>query len=637
MSDSEGTRTPVTGQQTGKTGNNTGPSTKKNSLEEVLLKELLQKNSQWQQAKKILIKLRHDLAVYRQVMACHTEALVLINRQQEIIYANPCFCKMTEHGLHWLKEKKLGQLIKSVDNGQFLDVILDKVMQQGCQHAVITFKGSTPDPAPVSMTITETDIKGEKIDGFVCQFSAHNAPVVLSRQKKTSSYSYDALTRLPDRPSFRTYFSKCLQRAAKEKSRAGLLFIDFDHFKRINQMLGPDFGDKLLCRITEILYRYAQEAGLDFVSRLSGDEFAIILPSLTNSSQPGELADTILKRFQKPVTIRNRDIYITPSIGISLFPEHGKTPSELLRNADTAMDIAKSHGGNRSCFWEKNLNSRAAQHLHLENDLRQAVTQSKLINFYQPQIDLTTGEIIGMEALARWEHPVQGIISPVIFIPIAETTGLIDKLCLDLVRLACEEGRRWRDMGYTKFVLAVNISGRLLYRKDLFDIIMEHIESTGFPATSLELEFTESVLIENMDNTIELIKNCRKQGIKLAIDDFGTGYSSLSYLQRLAVDKIKIDRSFIMDVTTNAGDAAITMAIIAIAKKLNFKVLAEGVETEEQLFFLQANQCDESQGFLFSRPIDFNQMTGLLMRDASIALKHKRIIDKFFSIKAERR
>ena len=191
-------------------------------------------------------------------------------------------------------------------------------------------------------------------------------------------------------------------------------------------------------------------------------------------------------------------------------------------------------------------------------------------------------------------------------------------------------------MGYTKFTLAVNISGRLLYRNDLFEIIMEHVDSTGFPPTSLELEFTESVLIENMANTIELIKKCRKQGIQLAIDDFGTGYSSLSYLQRLAVDKIKIDRSFIMDITTNAGDAAITMAIIAIAKKLNFKVLAEGVETEEQLFFLQKNQCDESQGFLFSKPINFNQMTGLLRRDASIALKHKRIIDKFFAIKAQK-
>lgn len=636
MSDSECRQPPVTGQQPDKTGDENEPATKKNSLEEVLLKELLQKSNQWQQAKKILIKLRHDLTVYRQVTACHTEPLVLINQHQKIIYANPCFCKMTGHGLHWLMEKKLGQLIEPVENGQLLENLLDNVSEQGDQETVLRFQDSDQRSAPVSMTITETDIKGEKIDGFVCRFSTHNAPVVSTEPKEISHYSYDALTCLPDRPSFHAYFTKCLDRAKKEKSRAGLLFIDLDHFKRINQMLGPDFGDKLLCRITEILNRYAREAGLDFVSRLSGDEFAIILPSLVNTSQPGELADAILKRFQKPVTVENRNIYITPSIGISLFPEHGDIPSELLRNADKAMEIAKSRGGNRSCFWEENLDSQAAQNLHLENDLRKAVARCKLINFYQPQIDLTTGKIIGMEALARWEHPEQGIISPVIFIPIAETTGLIDKLCLDLVRLACEEGRKWRDMGYTKFIMAVNISGRLLYRKDLFEIIMAHVESTGFPPTSLELEFTESVLIENMDNTIELINKCRKQGIKLAIDDFGTGYSSLSYLQRLAVDKIKIDRSFIMDVTTNAGDAAITMAIIAIAKKLNFKVLAEGVETEEQLFFLQANQCDESQGFLFSKPINFNQMTSLLMRDSSIALKHKRILDKFFSIKAQR-
>jgi EAL domain-containing protein (putative c-di-GMP-specific phosphodiesterase class I) len=240
-----------------------------------------------------------------------------------------------------------------------------------------------------------------------------------------------------------------------------------------------------------------------------------------------------------------------------------------------------------------------------------------------------------MEALARWEHPVHGNISPAIFIPIAENTGLIEELGLDLVKLACEEGKKWLSMGFKDFVMAVNLSGSLLRRNDLFERIEECLEETGFPAKSLEVEFTESVLIENLDNTIDLINKCRARGIKMAIDDFGTGYSSLSYLQRFAVDKIKIDRSFIMDVTTNASDAAITMAIIAIAKKLNFEVLAEGVETEEQLFFLQENQCDSCQGFLFSRPITAEQMSNLLMRDSSVALKHKRIIDKFYSIKAE--
>ena len=342
----------------------------------------------------------------------------------------------------------------------------------------------------------------------------------------------------------------------------------------------------------------------------------------------------IPRKFQHSISIKSRDIFVTPSIGISLYPDDGTSPPELLRNADTAMEAAKTKGGNTRCRWMSDMDTQAIQHLHLENDLRKAVENGELFNHYQPQINLTNGVIVGMEALARWNHPVQGNISPTIFIPIAENTGLIEELGLDLVRVACEQGRKWLAMGFKDFTMAVNLSGSLLRRHDLFEDIMECLESTGFPPTYLEVEFTESVLIENMDSTIDLINTCRKEGIKMAIDDFGTGYSSLSYPQRFAVDKIKIDRSFIKNVTTNAGHAAITMAIIAIAKKLHFQVLAEGVETEEQLFFLQENQCDECQGFLFNKPITAEHMTNLLMRDSSVALKHKRIIDKFYSIKA---
>ncbi|MCI5147314.1 MAG: EAL domain-containing protein, partial [Candidatus Electrothrix sp. AR3] len=220
------------------------------------------------------------------------------------------------------------------------------------------------------------------------------------------------------------------------------------------------------------------------------------------------------------------------------------------------------------------------------------------------------------------------------FIPIAENTGLIEKLGLDLIRKACIQGKKWRDMGFRKFIMAVNLSGRLLRRRDLFHQIMSCIESTGFPPEALEVEFTEGVLIENMDFTIDLISRLRAEGVKLAIDDFGTGYSSLTYLQHLKVDKIKIDRSFITDVTTNKTDAAITLGIISIAKNLDFKVIAEGIETEEHLFFLQNSDCDEGQGFLFSQPISEREMTGLLLRDSSVALNHKRMIDKFYTIRA---
>ena len=610
----------------------------KESLEEILLQELLQKNTQLQLIDGTLSRIRQELDIARKIMACQTDGIIFIDRQQRIVYANNVFCSMTGHDLQSIKGKKLDQFVMLPEPGPSLETVLQKAMHWGTRHGKALLREDNNDQLPLNMSLNYRDKGAHEgdIEGFVCQFSPAEAITSTHPGPHSSSQlSYDALTGLPDRPSFQEHFSLCISQARDDHSRVGLLYLDLDHFKRINRMLGPGFGDELLCRVTAILKQCANAAGLDFIARLSGDEFAIILPPPTSAEQAGELADKILKKFQHPVTIKDRDIFITPSIGISLFPDDGETPPELLRNADTAMEIAKDRGGNTSCCWSNDMDNQAVQNLHLENDLRRAVANGELFNYYQPQINLTNGMIVGMEALARWEHPVHGLISPVIFIPIAENTGLIERLGLNLVRLACQEGRKWRNMGHKNFIMAVNLSGRLLRRHDLFEQIMDCLESTGFPATSLEVEFTESVLIENMDNTLDLINKCRREGIKMAIDDFGTGYSSLSYLQRFAVDKIKIDRSFIMDVTTNASDAAITMAIIAIARKLNFKVLAEGVETEEQLFFLQENQCDECQGFLFSKPITFKEMTSLLLRDSSVALKHKRIIDKFYSIKAQ--
>ncbi|MCI5142537.1 MAG: EAL domain-containing protein, partial [Candidatus Electrothrix sp. ATG1] len=436
------------------------------------------------------------------------------------------------------------------------------------------------------------------------------------------------------RPSFQQYLEDAIQAAQEDGSRIGLLYVDLDHFKRINQIFGPGFGDKILCSVSTILQQCGEESGADLVARLSGDEFAIILPPPADRERAQKLSQQIMQRFRTPVNNESRAILIRPSIGYSMYPDDGETPLDVLRNADTAMEAAKNEGGNRICSWNSGMKIQAAQSLYLENDLRQAVADDALINFYQPQINLNDGSICGMEALARWIHPVKGLVSPAAFIPIAESTGLIEKLGIDLVRQACMQGKKWRDMGFRKFIMAVNISGRLLRRRDLFYQIMSCIESTGFPADALEVEFTEGVLIENMDFTVDLINKLRAEGIKLAIDDFGTGYSSLSYLQHLHVDKIKIDRSFITNVTTNNTDAAITLGIIAIAQNLRFRVIAEGIETEEHLFFLQKNKCHEGQGFLFSPPIPEKEMTGLLLRDCSVALNHKRMIDKFYSIKA---
>ncbi len=607
------------------------------SLEEILLQELLQKTGQLQKTEKELTEIRQELNITRQLIACQTNGIIFLDQQLRIIYANNLFCSITGRDLPNLNEKKIDQFVLLPEPGQHFETIIQKAMHWGSWRGEVLIKENDSGRLPMIMSLNYRDQEGdtESTEGFVCRFSPQEMKETELTMHSSSRLSYDALTGLPDRPSFQYHFSFCIEQARVKHAFIGLLFIDLDHFKRINRMLGPGVGDELLCSVTALLKQCGNAVGADFIARLSGDEFAIILPPPTNVKQAEQLAERILKKFQQPVTIKSRDIFITPSIGISLYPDDGESPPELLRNADTAMEMAKARGGNTHCHWHSEMDTQAVQNLHLENDLRKAVANGDLFNHYQPQIDLTNGIIVGMEALARWEHPVHGSISPVIFIPIAENTGLIEELGLDLVLLACKEGCEWMKMGFKNFTMAVNLSGSLLRRNDLFEQIMECLKTTGFPPTSLEVEFTESVLIENMDNTLDLINKCRQEGIKMAIDDFGTGYSSLSYLQRFAVDKIKIDRSFIMDVTTNASDAAITMAIIAIAKKLNFQVLAEGVEYEDQLFFLQENQCDECQGFLFSKPITAKQMTNLLMRDSSIALKHKRIIDKFYSIKAQ--
>ncbi len=628
----------------------------------ILQQQLADYKTQLHQAKTTSFRLQKELSIRRQVMDNQDCGILFVNIEQRIIYANPVFLTRTGYSLKTIQAKRIDQVIRLTDTDCTTKEAMKLAVHQKkwdgraflkdaiCQGNWQSEQGGEEDgeqpekkPFIISFKYSNGQEEGQE-KGFICllhleeSFST-SSPLKGHSQKSSVDHfstelTHDTLTGLIDRPSFQQYLEDSIHAAHEDDSKISLIYIDLDHFKRINQIFGPGFGDKILCSVSTILQQCAQEAGANLVARLSGDEFAIILPPPSDTKHAEKLSKNIMQRFRTPVHNEARAILIRPSIGISVYPNDGETPLDVLRNADTAMEAAKSEGGNRICSWNSGMKIQAAQSLYLENDLRQAVADDAMINFYQPQINLIDGSICGMEALARWIHPVKGLISPAAFIPIAESTGLIEKLGIDLVHQACFQGKKWRDMGFRKFIMAVNISGRLLRRRDLFHQIMSCIERTGFPPEALEVEFTEGVLIENMDFTVDLINKLRAEGIKLAIDDFGTGYSSLSYLQHLQVDKIKIDRSFITNVTTNNTDAAITLGIIAIAQNLNFKVIAEGIETEDHLFFLQKNKCHEGQGFLFSPPIPEKEMTGLLLRDCSVALNHKRMIDKFYSIKA---
>lgn len=641
-----------------KTGEETGKTAEKEDSHKILQQQLDEYKTQLHQAKTTSFRLQKELSIRRQVMDNQDCGILFINLEQRIVYANPVFLNKTGYSFKAIQAKRIDQLVRLADSDCTIKEAMKQSMHQDKWEGRAFLKDalhqgnwqgeeapelSVEKPSILSFKYSDGQEEGQE-KGFICLLHPEESPSISSpftwdAQKKSaahlsSGHTYDALTGLVDRPSFQQYLEDSIQAAQEDDSQIGLIYIDLDHFKRINQIFGPGFGDKILCSVATILQQCGQEAGADLIARLSGDEFAIVLPPPSDKQTAEKLSNHIMQRFRTPVNNESRAILIRPSIGICMYPDDGETPLDVLRNADTAMEAAKSEGGNRVCAWNSGMKIQAAQSLYLENDLRQAVADDDMINFYQPQISLLDGSICGMEALARWIHPVKGLVSPAAFIPIAESTGLIEKLGIDLVRQACLQGKKWRDMGFRNFIMAVNISGRLLRRRDLFYQIMSCIESTDFPPSSLEVEFTEGVLIENMDFTVDLINKLRAEGIKLAIDDFGTGYSSLSYLQHLQVDKIKIDRSFITNVTTNNTDAAITLGIIAIAQNLNFRVIAEGIETEDHLFFLKKHQCHEGQGFLFSPPIPEKEMTGLLLRDCSVALNHKRMIDKFYSIKA---
>ncbi|MCK5517389.1 MAG: diguanylate cyclase, partial [Desulfobulbaceae bacterium] len=433
---------------------------KSGSLQETLLKQLVDKNNQMTQMNQTINKFQKELSMTRQIMASQTSGILFINMQRHILFANNVFCSMTGHTPQTLKGKTLDQVVSMEAGWQNLQALLSDIRYKKIWHGKVILKGASKDQLPLAMHLTynKGGANGAE-EGFSCQFPPENP---IESLKQEDEITFDALTGIADRPSFQQHLQNCIIQAGNEGHQVGLIYIDLDHFKRINQLFGPGFGDKIICSIVTILKRGIADAENVFVARLGGDEFAIILPQPPNTGLVQKLADKILKQFQKSVENESRSIYISPSIGIAIYPEGGNSPLELLRNADTAMDIAKSHGGNKSVGWTSKMKIQAVENLYLETDLRKAVAKDELMNYYQAQIDLENGSICGMEALARWEHPTQGIISPAAFIPIAENTGLIEKLGVDLVRQACVQGKKWRDMGFKNFVMAANLSGRLL-------------------------------------------------------------------------------------------------------------------------------------------------------------------------------
>lgn len=412
---------------------------------------------------------------------------------------------------------------------------------------------------------------------------------------------YDALTGLPNRTLLQDRVTTALAAARRRKERVAVLFLDLDRFKIINDSLGHSTGDLLLQEVSTRLKGWAREQ--DTVARVGGDEFVVLLTGVGQQSDPGVAAERIISALSIEYPIRGHALSITTSVGISIFPEHGTDGETLIKHADAAMYCAKQRGPNNIQFFTDDLNSQMVERLTLENGLRQALDKGEFFLVYQPQMDIAKGTVVGLEALLRWQQPTLGLVPPDKFIRIAENTGLIVPIGEWVLRTACTQIRRWQDEGLPPVRIAVNVSA-VQFRQDGFpDLIRNVLRESGLAPEYLELELTESLLLTNADVVFSVLQELNEMGLNLAIDDFGTGYSSLSYLKQFRVNKLKIDRTFIRDIAVDSDDAAITTAIISMAKSLNLKVIAEGVETEEQMSFLRLHQCDEIQGYYFSKPL----------------------------------
>lgn len=460
------------------------------------------------------------------------------------------------------------------------------------------------------------------LEGFIIDITERKH----SEERLQYMANHDPLTGLPNRALYMEHLRLALMTAKRRQRLVAVLFLDLDRFKLINDTLGHTIGDLLLKAVAEqlnvCLRRSDTVARLnstnDTVARLGGDEFTLLLTDIAHAQDVPIVVQRIVSVFRAPFFIEGHELFVTPSIGISLYPNDGDTPDKLLRNADTALYRAKEQGRNNYQFYHPEMNAKVSERLAMENSLRKALEKNEFLLHYQPQIDLNTGAIVGMEALVRWHHSESGLISPAKFIPLAEETGLILPIGEWVLRTACAQNKAWQEAGLSPIRVAVNLSGRQFQQRNLVETVRRILTDTGLGAEYLELELTESILMQKIEIITSVLSEIDAMGIQISVDDFGTGYSSLSYLKRFPISTLKVDRSFVNDITTDPDDAAITSAIINMAHSLKLKVIAEGVETGDQLSFLRSLKCDGMQGYFFSRPLAAEDATKLLVEKKGV-------------------
>ena len=450
-------------------------------------------------------------------------------------------------------------------------------------------------------------------DGKPIRFTGSNTDITeLKNADEKIKYmaNYDLLTSLPNRVLLNERISIAFSEVKINKSKIALLYLDLDNFKTVNDMLGHNYGDILLKDVSKKLEGCVSNS--DTVSRLGGDEFAILLTNINEFNYIIEIVEKINSLFKNPYVLNCKEFFITASIGITVYPDDGDKAEILMKNADTAMYSAKKLGKNGYQFYNETMKNKVIERIEMENNLRYAIERDELIVYYQPQIDLKNGRISGFEALIRWNSPSKGMISPMEFIPIAEETGLIIPIGEWVLHTACKQTKLWQDKGYYPFNIAINLSAKQFRQANLVEIINNIIVETGINPKDVELEITETMAMENINDTIKTLDRLKNNGITIALDDFGTGYSSLNYLKKLPIDILKIDKDFIYEIADQQNQDEIVNIIISLAHSMNLKVVAEGVETVDKLDFLKQHNCDKVQGYYFSKPLNKEDTENLL-------------------------
>jgi diguanylate cyclase (GGDEF)-like protein len=436
----------------------------------------------------------------------------------------------------------------------------------------------------------------------------------------THSAQHDSLTTLPNRVLLNDRLTNAIASASRYRHKLAVLFLDLDSFKHVNDSLGHAIGDKLLKAMGERLPAAVRKS--DTVSRQGGDEFVVVLSAIEQSEDASLSATKIIASVIEPYLIEQHELHVTVSVGISIYPDDGAEAEALIQNADNAMYHAKEHGSNNYRFFKEEMNVKAIRRQSLEASLRRALERHEFEMHYQPKISLKSGQITGVEALLRWRHPEKELIPPIEFIPIAESCGLIVPIGRWVLREACIQAKKWQDKASSEIRVAVNISSVEFRDKNFLANLRATLNQTGLEPRHLELELTESVLMQHVESTAFVLGELRAMGVHLAVDDFGTGYSSLSYLSQFPINSLKIDQSFVRRIISERDDAPIISAVINMGRSLMQRVIAEGVETREQVAFLQSRDCDEAQGYYFSYPLVANQVAKLIETGISETFLH---------------